>query len=356
MGLPGAQRESNVCFSHKWAKFTNMKAVQMGAGVQGGCYPSFIPFTYNEIECFIGLYILQGLNPSPQVEAKFSSQRADPVQGSDLCHQVFGDNAIKWNKQFKAFFSLQDPTKPAPTRKECPTYKVDSFLEHLQQVSMKAWRLGQNISGDEQAIAFQGRHADKLRITYKAEGDRFQCHALADSGFTWMFYFCNQPAPEKWTKKGYSPLHSRILGMFDQLENKFHNCWFDNLYLSARFAKAAWTHSNKVRISRPTRKSGRGLPKCVIQEEVKNAEALHAVRGTVKAVVLEGDDKVPGLLAVSYYDQKPVHFLSTVCEKIKWVQCEKKVYCVETEQVETMMFLWLSINNDYNYRMGTPQD
>ena len=26
-------RESNVCFSLKWAKFTNMKAVQMGAGV-----------------------------------------------------------------------------------------------------------------------------------------------------------------------------------------------------------------------------------------------------------------------------------------------------------------------------------
>ena len=345
-------RESNVCFSHKWAKFTNMKAVQMGAGVQGGYYPSFVPFTYNEIERFIGLYILQGLNPSPQVEAKFSSQRADPVQGSDLCHQVFGDNAIKRHKQFKAFFSLQDPMKPAPTRKERPTYKVDLFLKHLQQVSMKAWRLGQNISGDEQTIGFQGRHADKLRITYKAEGDGFQYDALADSGFTWTFYFRNQPAPEKWTKKGYSPLHSCILGMFDQLENKFHNCWFDNLYLSARFAKAAWTHSNKVRISGPTRKSGRGLPKCVIQEEVKNAEALCAVRGTVKAAVLEGDDEVPGLLAVSYYDQKPVHFLSTVCEKIKWVQCEKKVYCVETEQVETMMFLRLSINNDYNYGMG----
>ena len=79
--------------------------------------------------------------------------------------------------------------KPAPTRKERPTYKVDSFLKHLQQVSMKAWRLGQNISGDKQTIGFQGRHADKLQITYKAEGDGFQCHALADSGFTWTFFF-----------------------------------------------------------------------------------------------------------------------------------------------------------------------
>ena len=61
---------------------------------------------------------------------------------------------------------------------------------------------------------------------------------------------------------------------------------------------------------------------------------------------------MPGLLAVSYYDQKPVHFLSTICEKIKWVQCEKKVFCVESDQVETLKFLRLSINNDYNYGMG----
>ena len=146
-------------------------------------------------------------------------------------------------------------------------------------------------------------------------------------------------------------MHSHILGMFDQLENKFHNCWFNNLYLSARFAKAAWTHSIKVRISGPTRKSGCGLLKYVIQEEVKNAEATHAVWGTVKAAVLEGDDEVPDLLAV-IMTRSLSHFLSTVCKKIKWVQCEKKVYCVETEQVETMMFLWLSINNEYKYGTG----
>ena len=35
---------------------------------------------------------------------------------------------------------------------------------------MRAWQLGRDISGDEQTIGFQGRHADKLRITYKAEG------------------------------------------------------------------------------------------------------------------------------------------------------------------------------------------
>ena len=98
---------------------------------------------------------------------KSFNQQSDPVQGSDLCHRIFGDNANKRHKQFKAFFCLQDPVKQAPARKDRPTYKVDSFLKHLQMVSMSAWRLGRDISGDEQTIGFQGHHSDKLRITYR---------------------------------------------------------------------------------------------------------------------------------------------------------------------------------------------
>ena len=74
-------------------------------------------------------------------------------------------------------------------------YKVDSVLKHTQVVSMRAWRLGRDISGDEQTIGFQGKHEDKLQITYKAEGDGFQCDAICNSGFTRTFYFRNQKAP-----------------------------------------------------------------------------------------------------------------------------------------------------------------
>ena len=41
-----------------------------------------------------------------------------------------------------------------------------------------------------------------------------------------------------------------------------------------------------------------------------------------------------------------------ICESIKWIECHKEVYCVETEQVETMKFLHLNINNIYNHDMG----
>ena len=67
------------------------------------------------------------------------------------------------------------------------------------------------------------------------------------------------------------------LGCSTSCENKHHNCLFDNLYLSAKFAKASYKHDNKVQISGPMQKSGRGLPKCVLQEEKTSPSEFHAV-------------------------------------------------------------------------------
>ena len=91
------------------------------------------------------------------------------------------------------------------------------------------------------------------------------------------------------------------------------------------------------------RKSGRGLPKCVLKEEKTSPAEICAVHGMVKAAVLVGDEEVPDLVTVSYYDQKPVHFLSTICESIKWIECQKEVYCVEIEHVEMMKFFHIYI-------------
>ena len=84
------------------------------------------------------------------------------------------------------------------------------------------------------------------------------------------------------------------------------------------------------------------------QEKTSPAE-ICAVHGTA---VLVGDEELPDLVAVCDYDQKPVHFLSMICESIKWIEYHKEGYCVETEQVETIKFLHLNINNSYNHDMG----
>jgi hypothetical protein len=72
----------------------------------------------------------------------------------------------------------------------------------------------------------------------------------------------------------------------------------------------------------------------------------------VKAAVLKGDPDCPNLVATSVYDTKPVHFLSMSCDSIKWIMKTREVYCVDTKKLETIRFLRLNINDDYNAGMG----
>jgi hypothetical protein len=61
----------------------------LNAGQQGGIYPEFTSFSPKDIKNFLGLYLLNGLNPSPQLKQKFKVQHEDLINGSDLCNQVF---------------------------------------------------------------------------------------------------------------------------------------------------------------------------------------------------------------------------------------------------------------------------
>jgi hypothetical protein len=140
-----------------------------------------------------------------------NSSPATMLHGSDLCFDVFGKNAGKRHKHFKAFFACQDPMLPTPSRKTHPNHKVDNFLSHVNRVSMEAWDMGRSVSCDEQTIGFQGRHQDKPRISYKKEGDGFQADCICENGYTYSFYFRNVAAPRKYLRKKCSPLHARVL-------------------------------------------------------------------------------------------------------------------------------------------------
>ena len=180
------------------------------------------------------------------------------------------------------------------------------------------------MSVDEQTVDFQGMHVDKLRITYKTEGDGFQCDAICDDGYTFEFYFRNEPPPEKY--KYLSPLHARVMSSIDSLKDKYHRIHVDNLYTSAKFFREAYRHPMKPLFAGVCRTSGRGLPNLVIQQEQKTREAQAVVRDTVKAAELVGDSECPALVAVSVYDTKPVHFLTMSCESIIWIKKERKVF------------------------------
>ena len=75
------------------------------------------------------------------------------------------------------------------------------------------------------------------------------------------------------------------------------------------------------------------------------------VRGTVKAVILEGDDNCPNLLASSVYDIKPVHYLSMCTEKLHWTEVRKNVFNVDSGEVESLRFLRINTIHKYNSEM-----
>jgi Transposase IS4/SAP domain len=336
----------------EWTTYSNTKALLLNAGQPGYLYPDWKPFTVTEIKKFIGLYILQGLSPSPQVKMKFKPQSIDAINGSDLCSSVFGENAEKRHKQFKSFFAVQNPLLPVPSKTTHPNWKVDPFLAWVQTISMEAWDVGSHLSGDEQTIGFKGNHADKQRISYKKEGDGFLADAIAEDGYTYTFFFRNMPAPKKYIDMKLSPLHARVLFMFNTLKEKHCTIGLDNLYISARFVREAFISKSAVMVHGVARKSGRGLPKYVIQEEIKNAKEAEKVRGTTKAAVLEGDPECPNMVAFSVYDTKPVHFLTMAATNLKWVEKCKRVFDKAEQRNVSHKFLRCQVIDEYNNGMN----
>ena len=67
---------------------------------------------------------------------------------------------------------------------------------------------------------------------------------------------------------------------------------------------------------------------------------------------MEGDAACTNLVACIIYDTKPVHYLSMVCDTLKWVVMEKPCFNVETGMVETLRFLIMNTIHEYNNTMG----
>ena len=333
--------------------WTNLKADLAGAGPHGGYYRDFVKFTPEEIRKHIAVYILHSLSPSPQLAMKFNTQVQDEINGNDFIANSIGPGGRRRHQMFRAFLSFQDPRIPvsSKTTKDFPNWKIRPILTWMNYIFPTAWLLGVAIAIDEMTMGFQGRHGDKKRITYKNEGDGFQADALAQEGYCYQFHMRNDPAPRKYS--AYSPLHARVMALFDSLEEKYHHAGFDNLYNSASFCRASFNHNKKVLCHGVTRKGGRGIPDCVKQDEVKNRTKQLQVRGTVKAAKLEGDPGCPSLLATSVYDSKPVHYLSMISEQVKWVVKEKEVFNKATRKMEPLKFLRLNQIDTYNYGMGS---
>ena len=74
---------------------------------------------------------------------------------------------------------------------------------------------------------------------------------------------------------------------------------------------------------------------------------------TIKVAVLEGDSIIKDLVAMSFYDSKPVYFLSSIIPYVKWNKILKIVYSKKYDKKVTLQFLRQNFVDDYSNDMNS---
>ena len=101
-----------------------------------------------------------------------------------------------------------------------------------------------------------------------------------------------------------------------------------------------------------TRKSGRGLPKCIEQVDVTKKEGLARTCGTLKVVELVGDAKDPGIISISQYDTKLVYLMIVSCEEIKCLKKDQKIFDKMQQKMVAAPFYRVNVIDYYNHFTG----
>ena len=112
-----------------WTAYSNTKAIMCNAGEPGSIYAGkFKPFKNEDISAMLGMYIIDGLTPSPQLTWKMQDQERQPTHGNDRIEAVIVPGWLQKHRSFRHFFATQDPMMTPPPKKQCPNFKVDELF------------------------------------------------------------------------------------------------------------------------------------------------------------------------------------------------------------------------------------
>jgi hypothetical protein len=95
--FPGSPNVYNPNFlsMDKLTIYTNLEAQLANAGPRGSCYKDFTQFNVNKIRQFLGLYIWNGISPSPRINMKLKSPFEDPVHGNRYLYNHIGPHGAQ---------------------------------------------------------------------------------------------------------------------------------------------------------------------------------------------------------------------------------------------------------------------
>ncbi len=167
-------------------------------------FGDFKPFDDLEMYKFIGLIFANGLTPRSNFDSWFIPMPSRLIYDANFAKGVFDKrvqgvriSGLRRWRHFQRFFTLSNyRLNPAEEQRKNPMWKVQSLINELNYRARLHWIPGKWVAIDEQTIGFKERSGMKLRISYKREGDGFQCDALCDEGYTFAFFFRHGDAPK----------------------------------------------------------------------------------------------------------------------------------------------------------------
>eukprot|EP00959_Pyramimonas_sp_CCMP1952_P415432 8704856-Pyramimonas_sp.AAC.1 len=303
------------------------------------------PFSDEDIDAFIAVLFMNGLHPVHEMEQWFIDPDTSPIYGDSRVRRLFPKNPRRRWKHLRSLFHVSYPFDDKAKRGKLG--KIQELEDYLKKRCEELWRTGFKGSLDEQTIGFSGRCALKIRIKCKAEGDGFQCDAYCEEGYTFTWLWRMEEYPPFY--EGCSPLHTRCLMILSKVHHPNSVCFVDNLYTSKAFFMAALTKlPNPVLMAGVCRTGNRGFPKKIEQASVTAVRDLEMAKGTVKVAVHENKKMV----ALSIYDEKPVHVLTTTFADVVMVNKARPVFNREAGEVQPLPFQKLNVIDAYNYGMN----
>jgi len=148
-----------------WTASSNAKAVLIDAKQKGHIFAAkYKPFTNADIFQMLGVYIIDGIAPSPQLQQKMQPQLQQPMHGNDKIASVMGTRYQQKYHSFQTFFACQDPLTMPPPKDQCPNFKVDEFFRWLHYIWKEAWCLSEEFSNNKHTLQMQGKSEYKTRI------------------------------------------------------------------------------------------------------------------------------------------------------------------------------------------------
>ena len=116
-------------------------------------------------------------------------------------------------------------------------WKLQPLIISMDSIFTLIWMLGYSFSTYVMTLHFKGRHADKIRMTYKEEYGELQTDAFFKKRYIYQIFMCNDPFPKTYLSKIMFPLSDILIALFDTVEEKHNQCAMGNIYNSAEFSR-----------------------------------------------------------------------------------------------------------------------